>query len=185
MALALKIRTGQSFVSLEDANVASSLLSCVGNYFQIRAGGFRDGFGVAGIDGGEIDKVATHAEGACAGLDKAFRGLQRHAAGGNELEMREGREQGFQIACPADSRAGKDLHVIGACVPRGDGFGGRERAGARDFFVGLGCVDHLRMQTGADDELRARVDGGLGLIGSGHGSGAEQKLRSVCSSSVP
>ena len=31
------------------------------------------------------------------------------------------------------------------------------------------------MQTRADDELRAGVDGGLGLIGGGDGAGAEQE----------
>ena len=105
-------------------------LSRIGHHFQIRAGGFGDGFGVSGVDGGEVDEVAAHAEGARAGLDEAFGGLQRDAAGGNELEMREGREQRLQIACAADGGAGKDLDVVCARVPGGDGLSGRERAGA-------------------------------------------------------
>src|ERR1700723_2196532 len=102
-------------------------LARVCQYFEIRAGGFGYGFRVTRVDGCEIDEVAAHAEGARAGLDEAFGGFERNATGGNDLEMREWREQGFQVACATNRRAGKDLHVISASVPRGNNFSGRER----------------------------------------------------------
>ena len=129
-----------------------------------------------GVDCGEIDEIAAHAEGARAGLDEAFGGFQRHAAGGDELEMREGCEQRLEIACASDGGAGKDLYVIGAGVPRGNGLSGRERTGTGDFVIGFGHPDYFWVKAGADDEFRAGIDGGLGLIGGGDGAGAEQEL---------
>ena len=43
------------------------------------------------------------------------------------------------------------------------------------FLLALVRGYYFRMQAGADDELRAGIDGGLGLIGGGDGAGAEQK----------
>ena len=110
--------------------MGASAFARVGQDFQIGASRFGDGFWMTRVDSGEIHEIAAHAEGARAGLDKAFRGLQCDAAGGNELEMRKGREQRFQVARAADSRAGKDFYVVGAGIPRGDGLSGRELAGA-------------------------------------------------------
>ena len=53
--------------------VANLQLSRGGEGLQVGFGGFGDDFGVAGIDGGEIDEVAADAEGARAGLDEAGR----------------------------------------------------------------------------------------------------------------
>ena len=115
------------------AGEAARLISARRRALSDRRGQFRDGFRVARVDGGEIDEVAADAEGARAGLDEALRSLERDAAGGNELEMGKRREQRLQIACAADGGAGKDLDVVRACVPGGDGLSGRERAGAETF----------------------------------------------------
>ena len=85
---------------------------------------------MAGVDGGKIDEVAADSEGARTGLDEALSGLERDAAGGNELEVRKRREKRLQVAGAADGGAGKDFDIVGAGVPCGDDLSRRERAGA-------------------------------------------------------
>ena len=99
--------------------------------------------------------------------------------------MREGREKSLQIAGAAQRGAGKDLDVVRACVPCGDDFGGRERAGMESLPCSFCGGDDLGMQTGADNEFSAGVDGGLGFAGGGHGAGAEEKLGCRIPSSAP
>src|ERR1039458_8081324 len=61
----------------------------LGKDFQVCLGGFGDGFRVSGIDGGQIHKVSAHAKCSRACTQKALGGLQRNAAGGNELKRSE------------------------------------------------------------------------------------------------
>ena len=105
----------------------------LGQHFQICAGGFGDHLGIAGVYGGQVDQVAADSQCARAGFEKALRGLQGDAASGNELDVREGRELRFQVACAAHCRAGKDLDVVRARVKGRDDLGGCERAGDRDL----------------------------------------------------
>src|SRR5579871_6482643 len=122
------------------------------------------------INGGKIDKIPAHAEGTGAGFEKTFRSLQGHATGWDQLKVRKRCKQRFEIAGPADGRAGKYLHVVGARIPRGDGLSGCKSTGDGDFLRGLRGSDDLRMKTGADDELSARRDGGLSLSRCGNGA---------------
>src|ERR1035438_6271577 len=151
----------------------------LGKDFQVCLGGFGDGFRVSGIDGGEIHQVSAHAQRPRTRSQEALSGLQRNAARGNELEMRKRRQECLQIRSATDGGAWKDLDVVGARVPGGDGLGWSERAGAGDFAVLLGCGDYFEMEAGAHYELCACIDGCLALIGSGNGAGAKQELRSV------
>src|SRR5271157_1131540 len=153
----------------------------LGQEFEVSAGGFGDGLGAACFDGGEVDEVAADAEGACSGAEEALSGFESDAAGGDELEVGEGREKGFEVAGAADCGAGKDFHVVRAGLPGGDDFSGRKRAGDGELPAPFCFGDDLRMEAGANDELSAGFDGGSGLRGGGDGAGAEQELRSVFS----
>src|ERR1019366_7573598 len=104
-------------------------------------------------------KVTANAERAGSGFEKARSGIKRHAAGRDQFEVREGRQQGLQITSSAYRRAGENLDVVRAGPPCGDDFSGSERAGDGKLtqFTGLG--NDLRMEAGAEDKLRASLDG--------------------------
>src|SRR5690348_6276494 len=73
-------------------------LSEVGEDFQVGTGGFGDGFGAAGVDGGEVDEVAADSKRACTGLNETGCGFQSDAAGGDQLEERKRRKKRFEVA---------------------------------------------------------------------------------------
>jgi hypothetical protein len=149
------------------------------NDLQISAGGLGNRFRVACVYCFKIHQVAAYAQSARAGLDEAGCRLLRYTACRDQFELRKGRVQRLQVAGAAYGRAGKNLHIIRAGIPRGNGLGGRQRAGARNFIVLLGGGDYIQMKAGADDKLRTGVDRGLRLIGGGNGAGTKQELRSV------
>jgi hypothetical protein len=93
--------------------------------------------------------------------------------------VREWGEQRAEIAGAAHGRAGKDFYVIRSGFPGGDDFSGSERAGDGELPALFCCGDDRWVETGADDEFSAGVDGGFGLVGSGDGAGTEQELACV------
>ena len=110
-----------------------------GDDLEVGAGCFCDELGGSVVDGGgEVDEVGAYAESLRAGFEEGFGSLLGDAAGGDELEMREGREDGLEVASAAHGRAGEDFDVVRAFFPGGDDLGGGECAGDGDLFVLFG-----------------------------------------------
>ena len=98
------------------------------------------------------------------------------AAGGDELQTDEGageRLKGFESAVHAGREELDDLQAV---LERHHDLGGRDAAGRHRNVVFAAPGHGLLVIAGGDDELRAALDGQLGLLHVHDGAGADQHL---------
>src|SRR6185503_16962027 len=131
------------------------------NHLQIRFSCLGNDLRMPCVHCCEVNQVTTHAKCTRTRMDKALGGLQRYATRGNDLQLRKGARQCFQIRSASNRRAWKDLHVVSTSIPGTDCFCGRKRTRTRHLSILLCSSNHFGVKTGADDKLRAGVDSGL------------------------
>lgn len=125
----------------------------------------------AGGDGGPVvlghgvfgDEGGASAEAGCAGFDPVCGVFGVDAACGHQADLGEGSENVFDVG-GAQAGAGEDFYEICAGGPGAKDFCRCKCAGDAHFAVAFCSGNHVFIERGGDDELRA---GGDGVAGSG------------------
>src|ERR1019366_1228989 len=117
-------------------------------------------------DGFQIHKVRADAEGECAGLEEFGGSGLGDAAGGDHLDLRQGRFDRLEIFCAAEGAGWEYL----------DDLGWRERTGEDGDAVAVAHFDGFDVERGADYERGALEDAHAGGLGVEYGAGADEDV---------